>query len=192
MKCYTTFTHQGKLVCVRIFRSEKKWSVAWQHQQETLPFSFMSCDFFSAMLNRRPYFFLGGFQDTIVTTSGFYHQSGQSERCFMTHPKLRVLFILWHTSACGEQLCHQMRSLLEDCTGSENATSVGAHQWHSLQNIYSLTPWKCTVFGVNCEAPPGKSTSCFLIDEAGDGEERVVSWLDLERTSISKPIIIPA
>ena len=42
--------------------------------------------------------------------------------------------------------------------------------------IYFLTPWKCTIFGVNCEAIPRQVN--FLTDEAGDcvkGANAVVS-----------------
>ena len=44
--------------------------------------------------------------------------------------------------------------------------------------IYFLTPRKCTVFGVNCEAIPRQIN--FLTDEAGDcgkGANAVVSWI---------------
>ena len=118
-KCYTTFTHQGKPVCLKMFRflhgiGEKRLKNLTKNVKSnglcprvhrntndpdtlclSLPQSTL-CASCLVMPSSTHCFFLAGFRDTAAMTSSSYHRACQSEqfgRCIMQQLKSRLPFI---------------------------------------------------------------------------------------------------
>ena len=119
-KCYTTFTHQGKPVCLKMFRflhgiGEKRLKNLTKNvksnglcprvhgntnKRPRHSQSFSSTEYVVRFLfsyaEQHAFFFLAGFRDTAAMTSSSYHRACQSEqfgRCIMQQLKSRVLSI---------------------------------------------------------------------------------------------------